>query len=178
MIWLECSGCKRRLFIDRIHYRRVGPSHVQIGVNFYLFNSAFKASEKRQFGSKDTFECFCSDCYNKSVYCKRFKEVHDDGYKSSKLSLNIVNQFKIDVQQKVNLLGARRKNLRLNSKMVGITIYNVKKVETTNQPYSPKYPFSQKNEQNKSESRPSLVLPSPTTRLSSNFPLKNSLLSV
>jgi hypothetical protein len=39
---LNCSGCGRDLFLKKTDFKKISPSHFQMGVNIYIFNSPFK----------------------------------------------------------------------------------------------------------------------------------------
>ena len=49
-IRVECSGCQRNLFLHQNRNIKVGASHVQLGLNFFLFNSAI--IKEKSFNSK------------------------------------------------------------------------------------------------------------------------------
>ena len=49
-IRVECSGCQRNLFLHQNKNIKVGASHVQLGFNLFLFNSAL--SKEKSFNGK------------------------------------------------------------------------------------------------------------------------------
>ena len=76
---VECSGCKRSLFLNNLKEKKVGPSHIQLGFNFYLFNSEFKLNgrvKREIFDSSQTFEAYCANCFENQVYSHRFRSLY------------------------------------------------------------------------------------------------------